>query len=248
MTAAVDIAANLAAVRARIAGAAARAGRDPAGIALVAVSKNQPDDAIRAAFAAGQREFGENRVQELVHKAAALADLPGLRWHMVGSLQTNKVEDLLRVRGLALVHSLDRPRLADALQQALAATGRTLPVLLQAHVTDEVTKHGCAPADAALLVRHVALHCPLLLVAGVMAMGPAQGDPAPAFARAIALRDELHHALAALPRARAPELATVSLGMSGDLEAAVAAGSTLVRIGTDVFGPRPGREAAPRAT
>ena len=139
---------GLAEARRQIDAAAVAAGRKPAEVVLLAVSKTHPAQAVRAAHAAGQRDFGENRVQELVAKAAALADLADLRWHMIGSLQTNKVRDLLGVPGLALLHSLDRVRLADELQRELAREGRALDVLLQIHATDEASKHGC-PIDAA---------------------------------------------------------------------------------------------------
>jgi len=225
------IAANLAAVRTRLATACRAAARPAADVELLAVSKTHPAAAVRAAHAAGQRAFGENRVQELAAKAAELSDLADLRWHLIGSLQTNKVRDLLAVPGLALVHSLDRTRLADELQRELARTGRRLDVLLQIHATDEATKHGCAPAEAPALLAHVVAHCPALAVVGLMAMGPLVGDPLPVFRRVVALRDELR-ARSGLP------LPVASLGMSGDVEAAVAAGSTLVRIGTAVFGAR----------
>lgn len=225
------VAANLAAVHARIAAACARAGRDPGEVALLAVSKRHPEAAVRAAFAAGQREFGENRVQELVAKAGALRDLTALRWHLIGSLQTNKVRDLLRVPGLALVHSLDRVRLADELQREFARDGRRLDVLLQVNAADEPQKHGCAVAEAPALLAHAQQRCPALAVVGLMAMGPLAGDPRPVFERSSALREELR-------RRSGLALPVLSLGMSDDLEAAVAAGSTLVRIGTAVFGAR----------
>ncbi len=225
------VAGNLAAVRARIAAACARAGRDAGAVELVAVSKTHGPPAIRAARAAGQRAFGENRVQELGAKAAELHDLVDLRWHLIGSLQTNKVRELLAVAGLALVHSLDRARLADELQRELARAGRELPVLLQVNASGEPSKHGCATAHAAALLEHVRRRCPNVDVRGLMAMGPLAGDPAPVFARVAALCDELR-ASSGLP------LPVLSLGMSQDLEAAVAAGSTIVRIGTAVFGAR----------
>jgi pyridoxal phosphate enzyme (YggS family) len=225
------VARALAAVRAELAAACARAGREPGDVVLLAVSKTHPAGAVRDAFAAGQRAFGENRVQELAAKAAELRDLTELRWHLIGSLQTNKVRDLLAVLGLELVHSLDRARLADALQHELARTGRTLDVLVQLHATDEPTKHGCAFADAPALLAHVTAKCPALHVRGVMAMGPLAGDALPVFRSMVALRDELR-ARTGLP------LPVVSLGMSGDVGAAIAAGSTLVRLGTAVFGAR----------
>ncbi|MGE3173661.1 MAG: YggS family pyridoxal phosphate-dependent enzyme [Planctomycetota bacterium] len=226
-----DLARRLAAVQERIAAAARAAGRTADAVALLAVSKTHPAADVRAAYALGQRAFGENRVQELVAKAPELADLTELRWHMIGSLQTNKVRDLLCVPGFALLHSLDRPKLAAALQRELAPAGRRLSVLLQIHATDEPQKHGCPPQDAAALLQFVGRECPALQVEGLMGMGPLDGDPAPAFRRVAGLAAELR-AASGLP------LPTLSLGMSGDLEVAVACGSTLVRIGTDVFGAR----------
>lgn len=231
MTAGAAVAANLAAVRARIASACAAVGRDPAAVGLLAVSKTHAASAVRAAHAAGQRAFGENRVQELRAKADELRALPDLQWHLIGSLQTNKVRALVRVPGLVLLHSLDRVPLADALQHELARAGARLDVLLQIHATDEATKHGCAPGDASALLAHVVAACPALSLRGVMAMGPREGDPAPTFARVAALREELR-ARSGLP------LPVLSLGMSHDLEVAIAAGSTLVRVGTAVFGAR----------
>jgi pyridoxal phosphate enzyme (YggS family) len=224
------VAQNLAAVRARIAAACAASGRAP-DVALLAVSKRHPAERVREAVAAGHCAFGENRVQELVAKSAELRELAGIRWHMIGSLQTNKVEDLLAVPNLELLHSLDRPRLADELQRELDRAGRTLDALLQLHATDEPSKHGCAPAAAEALVRHVCARCPRIRLVGVMAMGPLAGDPAPVFARVAEMR-------AALAAGCGLPLPVLSLGMTDDLEAAVAAGSTMVRIGTAVFGPR----------
>lgn len=224
------VGANLARVRERIAAACARAGRPPA-VELLAVSKTHPAALVQQAHAAGQLLFGENRVQELVAKSAEVTALPGLQWHLIGSLQTNKVGDLLRVPGLALVHSLDRVRLADELQRHLARVDRRLDVLLQVHATDEPTKHGCPFGEAPALLDHVQVLCPNVVVRGVMAMGPLEGDPAPAFLRTASLCCDL--------RARSGlDLPVLSLGMSSDLEAAIAAGSTLVRIGTAVFGQR----------
>ncbi len=227
----VDVAANLAAVRERLAVACHDAGRGAGEVSLLAVSKTFPATAVRAAFAAGQRAFGENRVQELAAKAAELRDLAGLRWHLIGSLQTNKVRDLLAVPGLELLHSLDRERLADELQRELVRRGSALDVLLQVHATSEASKHGCPPAEAPALLRHVVAACPALRVRGVMAMGPATADPVPVFRTVAALCQQLR-ASSGLP------LPVLSLGMSGDLEAAIACGSTLVRVGSAVFGAR----------
>ncbi|MCU0862291.1 MAG: YggS family pyridoxal phosphate-dependent enzyme [Planctomycetes bacterium] len=225
------IARNLAAVRRRLAAAVAAAGRPADAVELLAVSKTYPAAAVRAAHAEGQRSFGENRVQELAAKATELAELPDLRWHLIGSLQTNKVRDVLRVPGLALLHGLDRVKLADELQRELARQSRRLDVLIEVNASGDATKHGTSPAGAPALLEHVQRHCPALAVRGLMAMGPLVGDPAPVFAQVAALRDTL-------AAASGLELPILSLGMSQDLEAAVAAGSTLVRIGTAVFGER----------
>lgn len=224
---------RLAAVRREIERACGLCGRDPATVELLAVSKGHPASAIAEAAAAGQVSFGENRVQELTAKSAELEDTE-LSWHMIGSLQTNKVRDVLRVTRLALLHTLDRQKLADHLQTSLESDARELSVLLQANASGEVQKHGVAMADALTLGRHLASACPRLSLRGVMAMGPLEGDPAPAFARAARLREELRDALGL-------ELPVLSLGMTRDLEPAIAAGSTLVRVGTGVFGPRTSR-------
>lgn len=233
------LAQRLDAVHARIVAACAAAGRDPAGVALVAVSKFHPAASVREALAAGQRAFGENRVQELAAKARELADAAPV-WHMVGSVQTNKVADLVAVPGLALLHSLDRHKLADALQVRVSALGShaRLPCLVQVCATAEPTKHGLPPHEVLPFLRAVAADCPALDPCGLMAMGPAEGDPRPAFEAVARLAAQAREATG-LP------LPVLSLGMSGDLEAAIAAGSTMVRVGTDVFGPRPATTRAP---
>lgn len=223
------LAAAFAAARAQIAAAAAQCGRDPGQVALLAVSKGRDERTIRDAHALGQRAFGENRVQELATKAAALADLDGVAWHFIGSVQTNKVRALLRVPGLVLLHSLDRTSLADELQRELDKQSRSLDVLLQLDATGDANKHGCVPADAEALLVHVQQRCPRLAVCGLMAMGPLDGDPAPVFAEVAVTRERLR-------RSSGLGLDVLSLGMSGDLDAAIAAGSTLVRIGSAIFG------------
>lgn len=225
------LAARFAAVRARIERACVACGRDPAAVQLLAVSKTHPAATVRAALALGQREFGENRVQELAPKAAEL-DGSGASWHMIGSLQTNKVRVLLEVPDMGLLHSLDRRALADALEARLAASDRTLSCLLQINAAPhEPAKHGVLPEEAGELLDYVLAGCPHLAVDGVMAMAPLHGDPGAAFVRVAALVEELRD------RSGLP-LATVSTGMSSDLEAAIGAGSTLVRVGTALFGPR----------
>lgn len=219
---------NFVEVRARVAAACQAVGRDVGEVELLAVSKRHPASAVAEAMAAGQRCFGENRVQELAMKAA---ELDGARWHLIGSLQTNKVRELLRVPGLVLVHSCDRPKLAVALQRELEARGARLDVLLQVNATGEQQKHGCCVADAPALLEHVQQRCPALQVRGLMAMGPLAGAARPIFDRVAELRDDLRR------RSGLP-LETLSLGMSGDLDDAIAAGSTMVRIGTALFGAR----------
>ncbi|MFT4512092.1 MAG: pyridoxal phosphate enzyme (YggS family) [Planctomycetota bacterium] len=225
------IAANFAQVRERIASACEAAGRAFGDVELLAVSKYNPADAVREALAAGQVAFGESRVQELVAKANELQAEPTLQWHIIGSVQTNKVRDIVRVPNLALVHSVDRVKLANELHRELVANDRQLNVLLQVNATDEEQKHGCLPGDARALLDHISAKCPSLNVCGLMAMGPLQGEARPVFDRVVALRDDLR-------KASGLALDTLSLGMSGDLEQAIAAGSTMVRVGTALFGAR----------
>jgi PLP dependent protein len=207
--------ANLAAIRERI----RRAGGDPDAITVVAVTKGQPVEACRAALEAGLRILGENRVQEALGKMDAV---PGAEWHLIGHLQTNKVRHAAR---FALVQSVDSPRLAEA----LAARGG-VPALLEVNVAREERKHGVAPAEAVAVAVQVAS---LLDLRGLMGMGPATGDPRPAFAELRRLREEVEQRLGrALP--------VLSMGMSDDLEPAVAEGTTMVRVGRALLGPRQG--------
>jgi PLP dependent protein len=224
-----EIAANVARLRGRIAAACADVGRDPADVALLAVSKYTTSENIRIAHAAGQRVFGESRVQDLAKKALELQSQPDVFWHLIGSLQTNKVRDLVRVKSLALLHTLDRIKLADELQRELEREARCFDVLVQVNATGEEQKHGCVPEDASRLLDHVLTRCPLLRIRGLMAMGPTDGDARPVFDRIAVLRDSLRIQSGL-------EMTTLSLGMSGDLEDAIGAGSTLLRIGSAVFG------------
>lgn len=226
MSAPQAITASLAEVRARIAAACARAGREPASVQLLAASKFQSPEAIRAAYAAGQRQFGENYVQELAQKAAALADLTELRWHLIGRLQTNKVKDVVRL-GCA-VQSLDSLRLCEALAQRAAAAGVRLPVYAQVNISEEPQKAGVAPAELPQLIA-AARSASSLDVRGLMAIPRPSEDEAEqraAFRRLRALAAELG----------LPEL---SMGMSDDLELAIEEGATMVRVGTALFGARP---------
>jgi pyridoxal phosphate enzyme (YggS family) len=205
----------------------------PAGVTLVAVSKTQPAEAIREAYAAGQRDFGENYAQEWRDKAVALADLDGLVWHFIGALQTNKVKYLLPAEAgapaAAWVHTVDRLALAEELSKRAARRGMRLRVLLEVNVAAEASKAGATPEEVPALAERVRA-LPGLELRGLMCIPPAEGDPRPHFARLRALRDGLGGGLADL-----------SMGMSGDYEAAIGEGSTLVRVGTAIFGARPRR-------
>jgi PLP dependent protein len=221
--------AALAAVRARIDAAARACGRYPADITLVAVSKLQPEAMIRAAYACGQRDFGENYVQELVSKREALADLPDLRWHLIGHLQRNKAKYVAPFVHLA--HTVDDRDLGAELGRRARSAGRALDALVQVNVGGEAQKSGCAPGDLAALLRDLAA-VEGLRVRGLMTVPPHTDDPAgaqPFFDALRALRDA-HGGPEALP--------TLSMGMTHDLEVAVAAGATLVRVGTAIFGAR----------
>ena len=230
MTRAQEIAAGLAAVRARIAAAEKAAGCVPGSVKLLAVSKKMPPDDLRAALAAGQRAFGENYAQELRDKRAALAaDPTPPEWHYIGPMQSNKVK---YVAGqVALVHTVD----SIALLEAIAARGLPQACLVQVNVAGEAQKRGVAPADLpALLDRFAAL--PNVTCAGLMLIPPLTDNPEdarPHFAALRALRDG--EAARARPNV---DLRELSMGMSGDLEAAIAEGATIVRVGTAIFGGR----------
>jgi hypothetical protein len=223
-----QLAANLAAVRARIAAAAGAAGRDAGEVTLIAVTKTYPAaDVIRLA-SLGLADIGENRDQEAAPKAAevAAAGVP-VRWHFVGRLQRNKCRSVVRYADL--VHSVDSVRLATALGAAAADRGRPLEVLVQVSVDADPTRGGVVPDQLASVAAAVADQ-PGLRLRGVMAIAPMSWEPARAFA---ALAE-----LAAGLRAEHPEATVVSAGMSGDLEAALACGATHVRIGTALLGER----------
>jgi pyridoxal phosphate enzyme (YggS family) len=220
---AASISARLETVRARIAAAAAAAGRDAASITLVAVSKTMPADRIAAARAAGQHCFGENRVQEAAAKFPALrADHPDLVLHLIGGLQTNKARDAVRLADV--IESLDRPRLADAIAAAAEQEGRLPRLLVQVNVGDEAQKSGVARAEADGFIAACARRFGPALV-GLMCVPPVEEDPAPHF-RWLAARAAQHG------------LAVVSMGMSHDYETAIRCGATEVRVGSAIFGAR----------
>ncbi len=218
-----SIADRFAQVRGRIAEAAKAAGRDPASVVLTAVSKTQGPEALEAALDAGQRVFGENRVQEAqAHWAARRAALPDLELRLIGPLQTNKALEAVEL--FDVIETLDRERLAAALAAAMTRAGRRPSVLVQVNTGAEPQKAGVLPGDADALIA-AARDRYGLRVEGLMCIPPADEDPAPHFAllAAIAARNEL---------------SVLSMGMSGDYPAAIAAGATHVRVGSALFGER----------
>ncbi len=220
---------NMQAVRQRVADAARACGRDPAAVGLIAVSKTFGADAVAAAHACGQRVFGENYVQEAVDKIVALASL-GLEWHFIGPIQSNKTRQI--AENFAWVHSVDRAKIAERLSAARPDALAPLQVCIQINIGDENTKSGVAPADAPALARAIAA-LPRLKLRGLMTIPPASDDPAQQrryFAELRKLKEQLATAGVALD--------TLSMGMSADLEAAIAEGATLVRVGTAIFGQR----------
>lgn len=236
------LAERLAGVRERIDAAARASGHDPAGVALIAVSKRKPVEDIRAAYAAGIRHFGENRAEELELKAQALSDLPEIRWHFIGHLQTR--QSLAVTRHAHCFHAVDRLRIAERLSRQLAELGRQLPVFLQVNISGEQTKGGFpvqvweqdqtqldALRDA---IRRIAA-LPALVPIGLMTMAPFQAEPAEL--------SRLFERMARLGERVADELpgrerCALSMGMTQDYPLAVAAGATHVRIGTAIFGAR----------
>lgn len=226
-----SIAEHLHNVRQRIAQAANQYGRDPAGIELLAVSKTFGAADVRDAYAAGQRAFGENYVQEALDKMAALADLPEpVRWHFTGPLQSNKTR--LVAEHFDWVHTIDRLKIAERLSAQRPAGMAPLQVCVQVNISGEASKSGVSPDDAADLARAVAA-LPGLRLRGLMAIPAPVDSPDEArapFARVAALADAL--------RAEGLPIDTLSMGMSDDLDAAIAEGATLVRVGTAIFGAR----------
>ena len=220
-----SIAARLAQVRSRIEAACAKAGRDPAEVTLIAVSKVHPPEAIRGAYAAGQRDFGENYAQELRDKMKALADLPEIRWHAIGHLQTNKVK---YVAGKALVHTIDR---ADLARELVRRRGGSGACLVEVNVADEPQKSGVSPSAIHVLLGELRA-IEGLEVRGLMCIPPDVDDPEETRRWFRALRElrDLH-----LPGG------ALSMGMSHDYEVAIEEGATFVRVGTAIFGPRPPR-------
>jgi pyridoxal phosphate enzyme (YggS family) len=217
------VAESLRTVLDRIANAAIRAGRHPQDVTLVAVSKTHPVEAVEAALAAGQRHFGENRVQEAAAKYLPLrAAHPDLRLHLIGGLQTNKARDAVRIGDV--IETLDRPKLADAIADAIRKEGRTPTLLIEVNVGDEPQKSGVPRAGADAFIGACRDRFGAA-IAGLMCIPPEGEDPTPHF---IWLAD----------RAARHGLKVLSMGMSADFEIAIACGATHVRVGTAIFGPR----------
>ena len=233
------IADNLRAVRARVDAAAGRAGRDPAGVTLIAVSKTFPADYVRAASAAGQLDFGENKVQEALQKIAETSSVPGLRWHLIGHLQSNKAK---KAAGpFAVIHSIDSMDLLQRVDAAAVENGSRPEVLVQVDLAGETTKFG-APADAARRLIDAAVGARAVQLKGLMLMPPWNDDQEqtrPWFRKLRELRDQW--LAAGLP---AGALEHLSMGMSHDFEAAIEEGATMVRVGTAIFGKRSRTPAA----
>lgn len=223
------VSARLDQVRARVTAACLRAGRDPAEVTLVAVSKLHPVELIREAYSAGQRDFGENYVQELTAKRRALEDLTDLRWHFIGHLQSNKARELSPF--VQCVHTVDSPKLARELDRRVRQCNRVVDVLVQVNVGGEEQKSGCAPGLLGSVLDAVT-DCSSLRLRGLMTVPPHTVDPslsAVFFDSLRTLRDT-HGGPSRLPQ--------LSMGMTHDLEPAIASGATIVRIGTAIFGER----------
>ena len=231
-----SIAEQLAAIRERIAAAAKRAGRGPDDIALMAVCKTFPADAIVEVYAAGQRLFGENRVQEFADKFPALGELHDAEFHMIGHLQSNKTAKAAEI--FHAVDSIDSAKLAQRLNDAAQKLGKTLDVLIEINVGGELAKSGLAPESPE--IEAILSHAPgwrNLHIRGLMTVPPFTDDPEgarPYFRKLRELRDRL--AACNMPSVN---LDTLSMGMSHDFEVAIEEGSTCVRIGTAIFGVRP---------
>ncbi|MCB0063400.1 MAG: YggS family pyridoxal phosphate-dependent enzyme [Caldilineaceae bacterium] len=229
-----EIVENLAAVREAIHQAAMRAGRSPEEITLVAVSKTKPMAAIEAAYAAGQRDFGENRIEELWEKVAAAKalGLNAIRWHMIGTIQSRKTSQL--IGPFTLIHSVDREKIAQRLSRDATEAGCVLSVLLEVNVSGEESKHGFT-ADSLFACADELFPLPALRIEGLMTMAPHVADPEetrPVFRTLRQLLDKLR-----IQHPTAP-LSHLSMGMTNDFTVAVEEGATIVRVGSAIFGTR----------
>ncbi|WP_313572077.1 YggS family pyridoxal phosphate-dependent enzyme [Pantoea piersonii] len=221
---------NLQQLRQRIRAAATQCGRDPEEVTLLAVSKTKPASAVEEAIAAGQIAFGENYVQEGVEKIAALAAHPQVEWHFIGPLQSNKSR--LVAEHFAWCHTVDRLKIAQRLNDQRPASLPPLNVLIQVNISDENSKSGIMLEDLPELAQQVAA-LPQLRLRGLMAIPAPESD----YSRQLAVCQQMADAFRQLKQ-HYPDVDTLSLGMSDDMEAAIEAGSTMVRIGTAIFGAR----------
>ena len=227
-----DIESHLAAIRSRIAAAAAAAGRTPTDVSLLAVSKTFGPDHVRAAYAAGQRDFGENKVQEALQKQEATADL-AIRWHLIGHLQSNKAKKA--APAFAAIHSVDSVELLRRIDAAAVEAGSAPDVYIQVDLAGEDTKFGAPEAEVGAIARAAAA-CRAARLKGLMLLPPWFDDPElarPYFRRLRGLRDRLIE-----EGIDAAQLHELSMGMSHDFEVAIQEGATLVRVGTAIFGKR----------
>ena len=221
-----DVAAGIERVHERIALACQRSGRDPSSVQLLSVSKGHPEELIRVAYDAGMRVFGENYAQELAEKATRLNDLSDIGWRFIGHLQRNKIK--LIERAQATVDTVDSLRLAEAISARATARGATVEVLVQVNIGDERQKSGCKPEEVPALVESVRALSNVTL-RGLMTVAPHLEDPEDTRPFFATLRE----------LAQAQGLPELSMGMTHDLDQAVEEGSTMLRIGTAIFGPRP---------
>ena len=227
-----SIAANIAAIRERISAAATAAGRDPAGVTLLAVSKTFSADHVRAAYAAGQRDFGENKVQEGLQKIAETAELE-IRWHLIGHLQSNKAKKA--APAFAAIHAIDSVDLVRRVDLSAADAGVAPDLFIQVDLAGEATKFGAPEADVPAIAQ-AAAECRAARLRGLMLLPPWSDDPEharPYFRRLRELRDRL--VTNGIDRSALRDL---SMGMSHDFEVAIQEGATLVRVGTAIFGKR----------
>ncbi|MDE2235268.1 MAG: YggS family pyridoxal phosphate-dependent enzyme [Gammaproteobacteria bacterium] len=229
------IARNLLAVRARMLEAALQAGREPASVRLLAVSKGFPASAVAEAHAAGQFEFGENYLQEALPKLASLKRLADLEWHFIGTLQGNKTRPV--AENFAWVHAIDRERIAQRLSHQRPAWLPALNVCIEVRLGEEPGKSGVAPELVPVLARHIA-ELPRLRLRGLMCIPPPADDTEVQRARFRRMRE-----LFEMLKQDVQQLDTLSMGMSGDYQAAILEGATMIRVGSAIFGQRPSQRS-----
>lgn len=222
---------NIESVEERISGACRRAGRDRSEVNLICVTKTKPEEMLREAYEAGQRDFGENKVQEIVRKKPALPD--DIRWHMIGHLQRNKVKQL--IGQTVMIHSVDSFRLAEAISAEAVKAGIVIPVLIEVNMADEETKFGVSPGEALQLITD-ASELKGIKIEGLMTIAPYTEDPEsnrPYFAGLRELAVDIGQKCI-----DNVSMGVLSMGMTGDFEVAIEEGATHIRVGTGIFGER----------